>query len=96
MISIYLLIKKINLFSQFQLYSIFKKAIYTYCIERIHYKISIWAQKLFYLLFLENNEFLQFSLQKYFDSFSFKKMIFRNYLKQHNFICKEILIKRKK
>ena len=39
--------------------------------------------------FLENNEFLQFYLQKYFDSFSFlKKLIYINYLKRHNFIFK--------
>ena len=40
-----------------------KKVSYTYYIKRIYYKISIWAQKLFfYLLLLKNNEFLQFYL----------------------------------
>ena len=39
---------------------------------------------------LENNEFLQFYLQKYLDSFSFKRVIFINYLKWHNFIYKRI------
>ena len=78
---------------QFHLYLIFqkKKVICTYCIKKIYYKILIWQQKLFYLLFfIENNEFLQFYLQKYFNSFSFKKeeVIFTNYLKQPNFICK--------
>ena len=29
----------------------FKKVIYTYCIKRIYYKISIWAKKLFLLAF---------------------------------------------
>ena len=70
-----------NLFTQFHLYSIFKKIIYTYCIKKIYYKISIWQQKLFYLLLQKMNEFLQFYLQKYLDSFSFKKVIFTNYLK---------------
>ena len=41
--------------------------------KKNYYKILIWQQKLLYFLSLENNEFLQFYLQKYFDSFSFKK-----------------------
>ena len=64
MISIYLITKKksFNVFStnylvQLYLCLIFEKVIYTY----------------FYLLLLENNEFLQFYLQKYLDLFSFKK-----------------------
>ena len=48
MISIYLFTKK----SQFHLYSIFKKVIYTYCIKRIYYRILIWIQELFLLAFI--------------------------------------------
>ena len=46
MISIYLFTKK----NQF-IFSISKKVIYTYYIKRIHYKISNWAQKLFFTCF---------------------------------------------
>ena len=52
----------------------FSKNIYTYCIKRIYYKISIWTQKLFLLAFArKKKEFLQFYLQNYFNLFSFKK-----------------------
>ena len=56
--------KRVNLFSQFHLYSIFKNIIT---------KFQFGHKKYFYLLLLENNEFLQFYLQKYFNLFSFKK-----------------------
>ena len=69
MISIYLFTKKKEL-----IFSISKKKIiYIYCIKIIYYKISICAQKLFYLLLQKMNEFLQFYLQKNFNLFSFKK-----------------------
>ena len=70
MISIYLFIykKESIYFLNFK-----KKIIYIYCIKIIYYKISIWAQKLFYLLLQKMNEFLQFYLQKNFNLFSFKK-----------------------
>ena len=52
-------------------------------------KFQFGYKNYLYLLLLENNEFLQFYLQKYFDSFPFKKkVIYTNYLKRHNFICK--------
>ena len=47
------------------------------------------------MLLLENNEFLQFYLQKYLDSFSFKKVIFTNHLNDITLFAKEILIKKK-
>ena len=59
-----------------------KKIIYTYCIKRIYYKISIWQQKLFYLLLQKMNKFLQFYLQKYFNLFSLRKMTYKNYYKK--------------
>ena len=74
MISIYLFKKKVNLFSQFQ------KKLFTFIVSKefitkfqFGYKISTQPQKLFYLLLLKKNEFLQFYLQKYFNLFSFKK-----------------------
>ena len=87
--------KIVNLFSQFHLYLIFKKVICTYCIKRIYYKISIWQQKLFYLLLQKMNEFLQFYLQKYFNLFSFKKSDLYKLLKKYiTLFAKEILIKK--
>ena len=51
----------------------------------------------FYLFLLGNNEFLQFYLQKYFDSFSFKKKWFiQIILEDITLFEKEILIKKKK
>ena len=44
-------------------------------------KFQFGHKDYFYLLLLENNEFLQFYLQKYLDSFSFKRVIFINDLK---------------
>ena len=81
MILICLFTKKrsFNLFSindliQFHLCLLLKKRLFVLIVSKNnYYKILIWQQKLFYLLFLENNEFLQFYLQKYFDSFLFKK-----------------------
>ena len=75
MISIYLFTKKrINLFSQFHLYSIFKKKLFTLIVLKTFItKFQFGYKNYFYLLLLENNEFLQFYLQKYFDSFLFKK-----------------------
>ena len=40
--------------------------------------------------------FLQFYLQKYLDSISFKRVIFINYLKWHNFIYKRIFNSKEK
>ena len=93
MIWIYLFTKKkrINLFSQFHLYSISKKKLFTLIVSKEFItKFQFGYKNYFYLLLLENNEFLQFYLQKYLDSFSFKKVIYTNYLKWHNFICKRI------
>ena len=81
MITIYLLTKKNQfIFSISFVFNFKKKTIYNYCIKIIYNKISIWTQKLF---LLKNNEFLQFYLQKYLDSFLLKKEeeIFTNYLK---------------
>ena len=47
------------------------------------------------MFLLENNEFLQFYLQKYLDSFSFKKVIFTNHLNDITLFAKKILIKKK-
>ena len=81
MILIYLFTKKgsFNLFSindliQFHLYLIFKKKSYLYLLYQKNLLQNLnLATKIILLVFLENNEFLQFYLQKYFDSFSFKK-----------------------
>ena len=82
MISIYLFIKRNNLFSQFQLYSIFKKSYLHLLYQKNSLQnFNLGIKIIFYLLLLENNEFLQFYLQKYLDSFSFKRVIFINYLK---------------
>ena len=78
MISIYLLTKKESIYFLNFICIQFSKKLFTLRIKRIYYEILIWTQKLF---LLENNEFLQFYLQKYLDSFSFKRVIFTNYLK---------------
>ena len=67
-ISIYLLTKRISLFSQFHLYLILKKKSFTLIISKEFItKFQFDSKNYFYLLLLENNEFLQFYLQKYFD-----------------------------
>ena len=75
MISIYLFNSILFVFN-------FQKDLFTLIVSKEFItKFQFWHKKYFYLLSLENNKFLQFYLQKYFDSFSFKKS-------EHNFICK--------
>ena len=59
-------------------------------------KFQFGYKNYFYLVLLENNYFLQFYLQKYFDSSSFKKVIYTNYGKKKTLFAKEFLIKKKK
>ena len=60
----------------------FSKKLFTIIVSKeLIKKFQFGHKNYFYLLLLENNEFLQFYLQKYLDSFSFKKVIFTNYLK---------------
>ena len=74
MISIYLLIKRNNLFSQFQLYSILKKKLFTLIVSKEFItKFQFGQKKLFLLVLKKKNEFLQFYLQKYFNLISFKE-----------------------
>ena len=76
MISIYLFTKKkrINLFFQFHLYSIFKKKLFTLIVSKeFIIKFQFWYKNYFHLFLQKKNEFLQFYLQKYFNSFLLKK-----------------------
>ena len=55
----------------------FQKRLFTLIVSKEFItKFQFRYKNYFYLLLLENNEFLQFYLQKYFDSFSFKKSDF--------------------
>ena len=66
MISIYLFTKRID-FICIQ----FSKKLFTLIVSKEFItKFQFGHKNYFYLLLLENNEFLQFYLQKYFDSFS--------------------------
>ena len=82
MISIYLFTKK-NQFIFFNFICIqFSKKLFTLIVSKEFItKFQFGYKNYFYLLLLENNDFLQFYLQKYLDSFSFKRVIFINYLK---------------
>ena len=62
--------KRVNLFSQFHLYSIF---------ENIITKFQFGHKKYFYLLLLENNDFLQFYLHNISICFHLRKMTYTNY-----------------
>ena len=61
----------------------FSKKLFTLIVSKEFItKFQFGYKNYFYLLLLEKkNEFLQFYLQKYLDSFSFKKVIYTNYLK---------------
>ena len=61
----------------------FSKKLFTLIVSKEFItKFQFGHKKYFYLLLLENNEFLQFYLQKYFDSFSFKKNdLYKKFLK---------------
>ena len=68
------------------IYIQFSKKLFTLIVSKEFItKFQFDNKNYFYLLLLENNEFLQFYLQKYFD---LKKVIYTNDLKRHNFICK--------
>ena len=77
MISIYLFIykKRVNLFSQFHLYSIFKKKLFTFIVSKEFITKFQFGHKNYFTCFKKKkkklSDFLQFYLQKYFDSFSF-------------------------
>ena len=62
--------KRVNLFSQFHLYSIFKNIIT---------KFQFGHKNYFYLLLLENNDFLQFYLHNISICFHLRKMTYTNY-----------------
>ena len=82
MISIYLLIKKESIyFLNFSCIQFSKKLFTLIVSKEFITKFQFGDKNYFYLLLLENNEFLQFYLQKYLGSFSFKRVIFINYLK---------------
>ena len=58
-------------------------------------KFQFEHKNYFYLLLLENNKFLQFYLQKYFNLFSFKKKWLIQIIKNINLFSKEFLIKKR-
>ena len=75
MILIYLFIKKeVSIYFLNFICIQFKKKLFTLIISKEFItKFQFGHKNYFYLLLLENNEFLQFYLQKHLDSFSFKK-----------------------
>ena len=74
MISIYLLTKKESIYFLNFSYIQFSKKLFTLIVSKEFItKFQFGHKNYFYLLLLENNEFLQFYLQKYLDSISFKK-----------------------
>ena len=84
MISIYLFIykKKGQFISSTSFVFNVQKKLFTLIVSKEFItKFQFEDKNYFYLLLLENNEFLRFYLQKYLDSFSFKKVIYTNYLK---------------
>ena len=77
MISIYLLIKKNQFIFSISIVFNFQKKLFTLIVSKEFItKFQFEHKNYFYLLLLENIEFLQFYLQKYLDSFSFKRVIF--------------------
>ena len=79
------------------MYSIFKKKLFTLIVSKEFItKFQFEHKDYFYLFLLENNEFLQFYLQKYFNLFLFKKIILYKLLKKITLFAKEFLIKKKK
>ena len=82
MISIYLLTKKNQfIFSILFVFNCQKKLFTLIVSKEFITEFQFEDKNYFYLLLLENNEFLRFYLQKYLDSFLFKRVIFINYLK---------------
>ena len=75
-----------------------KKIIYIYCIKRIYYKILIWQQKLFLLVFTKKNEwiFTILFIKVFQFIFIYKKWLIQIIKKTINFFAKGILIKNKK
>ena len=72
MISIYLLTKKESIYFLNFSYIQFSKKLFTFIVSKEFItKFQFGHKNYFYLLLLENNEFLQFYLQKYLDSISF-------------------------
>ena len=79
---------------KFHLYLILKKKSFTLIISKEFItKFQFDNKNYFYLLLSENNEFLQFYLQKYFNLFSFKKSDLYKLLKNLTLFSKEFLIK---
>ena len=81
MTSIYLLTKKNQFIFSTSFVFNFQKSYLHLVSKAFITKFQFGYKNYFYLLLLENNEFLQIYLQKYLDSFSFKRVIFTNYLK---------------
>ena len=74
MISIYLLTKKNQFIFSISFVFNFQKKLFTLIVSKeLITKFQFGYKNYFYLLLLENNEFLQFYLQKYLDSFLLKK-----------------------
>ena len=75
MISIYLLTKKNQFIFSISFVFNFQKSYLHLVSKEFITKFQVEHKNYFYLRLLENNEFLQFYLQKYLDSFSFKIVI---------------------